>query len=88
MKKSMLFIVIMIGVLLTSCQSKSVRLLEIPLEKVVIIDSYNTIDLDHGKRMYQYKVNRIERGVVAVIYQYNRYEANDTIYHRFLNEGI
>jgi len=87
MRNLILFAIIMIGVL-SSCQSKSGRLLEIPLEKVVIIDSYNTIDLDHGKRMYQYKVNRIERGVVAVIYQYNRYEANDTIYHRFINEGI
>jgi hypothetical protein len=68
-----------------SCTSQSSKLANIPMEKVVILDSFKPISMDktNDGKMYKYKVKRITKGVVDIIYEYNQYEAGDTIFHRF-----
>lgn len=70
-----------------SCNSKSGQLAKQPFEKVVIIDSYPSIDMPktHDGKMYHYKVKRFTKGVVTDIFEYSQYEQGDTIYHRFPN---
>ena len=79
---------IVIGFLASSCQSKSGQLNDIPLEKVVIIDSYTNTANDNGHMYYitDYKVNRIEYGVVDYIHVNGRagFECGDTIFYRFI----
>lgn len=70
-----------------SCESKSGRLLDQPIEKAVIIDSRTFPYWDAGKEYYRtdYKVKRIVHGVVTHIQIPGKalYEKDDTIYHRF-----
>ena len=80
--------ILILGIVLLStiaCQSKSGHITDQPMEKVVIIDSYYPIDMNktHDGTMYKYKVKRLKYNVVDVIYDYNKYETNDTIFHRF-----
>lgn len=72
-----------------SCESKSGQLAKQPakpMEKVVIIDSYEpeagTVLDGHG-RVYQYKIKRLSKGVVDVIYDPRLLEQGDTILRRF-----
>jgi hypothetical protein len=80
--------IILIGLILffSSCgspSSKSGQRIANPLEKVVIIDS-RPLPLTHDMtQLYEYKVKRINHGVVTFIYDPGKFEANDTIYHRF-----
>jgi hypothetical protein len=94
---SIVMIFIITVAVLTSCESKSGQLtmrptpmfIAVPNEKVVIIDSYPPINMEktNDGKMYHYKVKRISKGVMTVIYDYNLYDIGDTIYHRFtLNE--
>lgn len=85
---ALLIIIIIIAFLSTACNSKSGHLDQINPEKVIIIDEYpsNIHTFSHGK-MYRYKVNRIEKGVMTTIYDYNQYEKGDTIYHCFINKN-
>lgn len=71
--------------LLTSCESKSGQLVAQPLEKVVVIDSYNE-EYDHINKditYRKYKVKRIEFGVIDVIFDARLLEAGDTVFYRF-----
>lgn len=72
--------------LFSSCTSKSGQLTIIEPEKVVILDSAPTQNNYRDVISTQYKVKRIEKGVVTWINIMGRakYERNDTIYYRFL----
>lgn len=83
-------IIIIATVSLCACQSKSGHLNDQPLEKVVILEQTNTIDLEKAKVnvktpiMYQYRIKRIEKGVTDIIYEYSKFRPGDTIFHRFI----
>ena len=77
-----LALIIILGSL-SGCHSKSGKLTAIKPEKVVIIDSVpRQFIIGSG---YQYKVNRFEKGVVDIIWDYKLLEKGDTIFHKFPN---
>jgi hypothetical protein len=69
-------------VLATSCSYKSDSYNQYHKEKVIIIDSQLPKETMEPK-YFQYKVKRIETGVVTYIEEYNKYEVGDTIYRYF-----
>ena len=75
----MIFAIIILLSVFTSCTSKSGERTKTP-EKVVIIDEdpINIYD-DY----YTYKIKRIDHGVVTKISTTIRYDTGDTIYYTF-----
>jgi hypothetical protein len=84
----LMLLIVLFALITSSCRSQSGKLTQIPFEKVVIVDSYQSqkVEVNSAQVMYKYKVNRISKGVVTAIYDYNLYEKGDTIFHRFINE--
>jgi uncharacterized protein YcfL len=86
--KNLLTIAI-IAIMTMSCESKSGQRVKLNhTEKVVIIDSkYIVGSATSGNPKTDYKVNRIEEGVVEWIRVNGNinYEKNDTIYWEFAN---
>jgi hypothetical protein len=75
--------VIILSAMCSSCESQSGHRAAqppIPMEKVVII---NADEYDMQSKLFLYKVNRSTKGVVAFIYDANKYAKGDTIFHRF-----
>ena len=66
--------------LCSSCQSQSGKLDKIQPEKVVVLDMF----IKMNGEPYKYRVNRIEKGVIDIVYDVRLFEAGDTIYHRYL----
>ena len=87
--KKFIVLIVMFVALMSSCQSKSGKLAQIPFEKVVIVDSYHSNYMsDNGcVKYYKYKVKRLEHDVVTFISVTGLYEKNDTIYYCFINGG-
>ena len=52
-------------------------------EKVVVLNVKGINNSRTDGVMYKYRVNRISKGVVDFIYEYNAFEVGDTIFHRF-----
>lgn len=85
------YILVVVGLMVVTfgCSSKSGQLANTPNEKVVILDSYppvanQKINTNSNPMIYKYRVKRITEGVIDVIYEYNKFESGDTIYHRFV----
>ena len=74
---------LLITLLATSCESKSGNINPIPQEKVVIIDSAPFGSVENG---YNYKVKRINHGVVTYVKSMYKFESGDTILWRFPSE--
>lgn len=74
-----LALVIILGT--CACESPSKKLAKIKPEKCVIIGlPMQYINSIHS---YEYKVNRIEKGVVDIIYDGRFLAKGDTIFHKF-----
>jgi uncharacterized protein YvpB len=75
----MIFTIIILLSVFTSCTSKSGERAKTP-EKVVIIDEDPTNIYDD---YYTYKIKRIDHGVIDKIISNTRFDVGDTIYHKF-----
>ena len=75
----MIFAIIILLSVFTSCTSKSGERAKLP-EKVVIIDEDPTNIYDD---YYTYKIKRIDHGVIDKIISNTRFDVGDTIYHKF-----
>lgn len=78
----MIAMFVAVGLILTSCSSKSGRLDQIQSEKVVVLDSKYT---DVEKSLTYYKVKRLEYGVVTFVLTTSGYEIGDTILYKFVH---
>lgn len=84
MKKSIFNLFIVFILLLFSCTERARLNLGtttkpvIPIERVVIIEYNQTVDVKH-----HYKVRRIEKGVIEFIDVPYLYAKGDTIFHQF-----
>lgn len=76
---ALMAVITVLAMIMTSCIDETRH-----LEKVVIIDEMPNRYID----TYEYKVTRIEHGVVTHINTEKRFDVGDTLYYKFLNTDM